>query len=122
MQELPHYKTKYKRLQQPTVQYGDNVERLDASVAVKRYRPDVVIGAWVTHRYNPKRHDAGGNEMGIVEEGIIKTCDAYIVIGNEGVHRDKSIWSLPHTIEYPPWLYSRSYNGSRDFIATWTSK
>lgn len=122
MQELPQYKRKYEQLKQPTVRYGDNVQRMDASVAVKHYRPNVVIGAWVTHRYDAKRHAAGGNEMGIVEESIIKTCDAYVVIGNEGVHRAKSIWALPHTIEYPPWLYSRSHNGSRDFIASWTSK
>jgi hypothetical protein len=122
MQEMPHYRKKYEALQQQPVRYGDNVERLDASVAVKRYQPKVVIGAWVTHRYDPKRHAAGGNEMGIVEEAIIKACDTYVMIGNESVHRAKSIWSLPHDIDYPSWLYSRAYNGTRDFIATWSRR
>lgn len=119
MQELPHYKRKYDAIGQPTVRYGAHVERMDASVAVKRYKPKVVIGAWVTHRYDPRRHAAGGNEMGIVEEAIIKACDLYVMVGNEHVHRNKSIWALEHSMEYPTWLYSRSHNGSRDFIATW---
>lgn len=119
MQEMPHYKAKYKQLGQAVVRYGDNVERLDASVAVKRYRPKVVIAAWVTHRYNPRRPEAGGNEIGAVEEDVVKACDMYVVIGNEWVHRAKSIWALPHDIDYPAWLYSRAHNGSRDFIAVW---
>lgn len=119
MQEMPHYRKKYQQLGQAVVRYGDNVERLDASVAIKRYRPKVVLAAWVTHRYNPKRHEAGGNELGVVEEGVVTACEMYVVIGNEWVHRSKSIWALPHEIDHPSWLFSRAHNGSPDFIAIW---
>lgn len=118
-QEAPEMKAYYERLGQPTVPYGAHVEKLDALSAVRKYQPEVVIGCWVTHRYDPQRHDAGGSVDGLDEETIIASCKTYIVIGNEKVHAGKSIWKLPHTIEYPDWLYSRSVNGSPDFIAIW---
>lgn len=119
MQELPAYETYYRQLGQTPVRYGIHVERLDANMAVERYRPQVVIAAWVTHRYDKSRPAAGGNEMGIDEEQIIANCGTYVLVGNERVHQGKSIWSLPHEIIYPPWIYSRAVNGSRDFIAIW---
>jgi hypothetical protein len=113
------YRSYYRQHRQPTVPYGPNVVDEPAWRAVRLYHPDVVIAAWVTHRYDPARHAAGGNEGGVDEADLLRRC-TYIVIGNEQVHADKSIWDRPHTIDYPPWLYSRAINGSRDFIATWT--
>jgi hypothetical protein len=119
-QEAPEIKAYYASLGQPTVPYGPHVEKLDALEAVEKYRPEVVIGCWVTHKYHPGRHAAGGNADGLDEEEIIANCGTYVVIGNEKVHAGKSIWKLPHHIEYPEWLMSRAINGSRDFIAVWT--
>lgn len=121
MQERPEIRAYYQSLRQAVIRYGDNVEKLDAVEAVKRYRPQVVVANWVTHKYDPDRHEAGGNIDGVCEEDIIKNCDAYVFIGNEKVHSGKSIWSLPHEKITPPWLYSRAYNGSPNFIAIWKS-
>lgn len=118
-QEIPHYRAWITALGQPPVRYGPNVIGCDAIQAVRKYRPDVVIGCWVTHRYDPARHWAGGNEMGIDEVELLRWCGQYVVVGNEQVHQHKAIWSLPHTIEYPSWLVSRAMNGSREFIAMW---
>lgn len=118
-QDAPDIRKYYEALGQPTIRYGDNVEALDAHAAVARYRPQVVIASWVTHRYDPCRHWAGGNQDGVTEEDIIANCDAYVFIGNESVHRAKSIWAQPHQRWSPPWLYSRAVNGSQDFIAIW---
>lgn len=118
-QEIPHYRTWITSMGQPPVRYGPNVIGCDAIQAAHEYQPDIVIGCWVTHRYDPARHWAGGNEMGIDEVELLRWCRRYILIGNEEVHRNKAIWALPHMIEYPPWLVSRAMNGSREFIAVW---
>lgn len=119
MQEWADVRAYYQALRQPVVRYGDNVENLDAIDAIKKYRPQVVIASWVTHKYDPSRHEAGGNEYGVREEDVIANCDAYVFIGNERVHANKSIWALPHVKLTPPWLFSRAHNGSPEFIAIW---
>jgi hypothetical protein len=113
------WRSHYARLGVPPVPYGPHVVDCHASRAVRRYRPDVVIGCWVTHKYDPARHEAGGNEIGVDEEDILRHCDTYVVVGNEQVHAGKKIWARPHRIEYPPFVFSRAVNGSRDFVAVW---
>ena len=118
-QEDPVIKAHYAALQQTTVPYGDNVEKLDALSAVEKYEPEVVIACWVTHLYDPARHEAGGNAWGVDESALLDRVATYVHIGNEQVHRNKAIWARPHTLSHPDWLYSRAVNGSRDFIAVW---
>lgn len=118
-QEKEPYRSRIIADGQQPVRYGPNVVECDAVRAVRRFKPEVVIACWVTHKYLRSRDQAGGNSAGVVEEDIIGGCGTYVFVGNEGVHEHKSIWSLPHEIEYPPWVYSRAINGSRDFIATW---
>jgi hypothetical protein len=119
MQEQERYRAIYAEHNQPTVPYGPNIIECHASRAVRRYKPRVVIGCWVTHKYDPARHWAGGNEVGIDEEDILRHCEEYIIIGNERTHANKKIWKHRHRIEYPPFVYSRANNGTRDFVATW---
>ncbi len=119
MQNKARYRRIYDLTGQPTVEYGRNVIELDAAAAIRRYRPDVVIGCWVTHKYEPHRHFAGGNEIGIDEHDLIAKVQQYVVIGNDQVHGTKPVWELPHTREYLPFVYSRAANGSRDFLAIW---
>lgn len=118
-QEEAGVRAHYIAIRQPTVPYGEHVEKLDAAAAVEKYQPAVVIACWVTHRFDPGRPDAGGSETGVDEAAIIASCDEYIFVGNEHVHAHKPIWSLPHEKLTPPWIYSRAVNGSRDFIAIW---
>jgi hypothetical protein len=118
-QDTPEISAYYRALKQPTVRYGGNVEKLDAAKAVAKYKPAVVVASWVTHRYDPSRQEAGGNQDGVTEEAIIDACDTYVLIGNERVHATKSTWTRPHEILRPSWLYSRAGNGSPDFIAIW---
>jgi hypothetical protein len=121
-QERPKYRKILADLGQPPVRYGKNIIHLDARRAIQRYKPEVVIASWVTHRYDRNRHWAGGNEVGVVEEDILNHAE-YIFIGNEHAHHGKVIWDYPHEIEYPDYVYSRATPsralGHRDFIATW---
>lgn len=119
-QEAPEYRAIYAATGQPTVRYGSNVVTIDAHAAVNRYQPEVVVASWVTHKWDPARPEAGGNEAGVREEWIIDNCAEYIFIGNEKVHQHKSIWQrLPHGIAYRSFIYSRAMNGTRDFLASW---
>lgn len=119
MQEHPDVIEKYASMGQPVISYGRQVEAIEANAAVRKYKPEVVVAAWVTHRFRPDRAAAGGNAFGVDEEDIIANCDAYVFVGNHGVHEGKSIWSLPHTIIEPDFLFSRSSSGKPDFIAVW---
>jgi hypothetical protein len=120
-QEQPRYAAVLAATGQPPVRYGPNIIHLDAAAAVRHYQPQVVVASWVTHRYDPTRHWAGGNEIGVDEPDVLQHCDSYVFIGTDrpaARHLDKPIWDRPHHIVYPPWLYSRA-NGGRDFIAVW---
>jgi len=121
MQDDPKIAAWYAAHGQPTVTYGRNVEKLDAKAAIRKHRPEVVIASWVTHKYRPARHYAGGNAFGVNEEEVIAKCE-YIFIGNTQVHSGKSIWEIPHEIIHPDWLFSRAHNGTPEFIATWGCK
>jgi len=109
----------YRTLGQHTVPYGDHVEKLDAVAAIAKYRPQVIIACWVTHRFEAHRPEAGGSATGVDEAAVVAACEDYIVIGNERVHASKPIWALPHEKLTPPWLYSRAVSGSADFVAIW---
>lgn len=105
---------------QVTVPYGPNVIDCPASRAVRRYKPEVVIGAWVTPKFDPKDPERGGNVEGIDEIDVWSNCRQYVMIGIETQHWRSRLWDKPHTIEYPSWLYSRATSSGRQFIATWT--
>lgn len=122
MQARPEIAAHYRALGQKTISYGEGVLRLDALEAVRTLKPQVVVGAWVTHRYDPKRHWAEGNADGIDEEALLELCEEYIFIGNDSVHAKKSIWRHPHRKTYLPFIFSRAKDGSKDFIAVWKGR
>lgn len=86
---------KFARLYQlaglPTTDYGPHVEKLDATLAVAKYQPKVVLACWVTHLYDPRRHELGGNVIGVDEQSIMETVDDYIFIGNTDIHSNKPL-------------------------------
>jgi hypothetical protein len=112
----------YKALGQVSTPYGRFVERIDGVSAAIKYKPDVIIGAWVTHRWDSTTHD--GNYWGVDEDKLLDFCSEYIFIGNEKVHANKPLWKHPTKLakETPPWLFSRAVNGSPDFIVSWVGR
>lgn len=122
MQDDPEIREHYKMMGQPPVKYGANVEKITARDAVRKYRPRVVIAAWVTHLYDERNHDAGGNMFGVDELDILRNCEAYVFVGNTQVHAKKPLWKhSPDVLEMPSWIYSRALNGSPDFISVWSA-
>lgn len=118
-QESPDIRALYKKLRQPVISYGANVEKLDALAAIQAHQPEVVLACWVTHRFDPHRSWAEGNQDGVDEMQVLQGCQEYLFVGNDQVHRNKAIWDQPHEKTYPDYIFSRAANGSRDFLARW---
>lgn len=113
LQTKADIKLLYKFCEQPTVQYGEYVHKMDAIDAVKYYKPDLVIGCWVTDQNNAK---IGG---GIDEEYIIKNCD-YLFVGNKITHRYKTILKYEHEEIIPSFeLVSRLGISNDNVILKW---
>lgn len=108
-QTWPDVKLLYLTTGQPTINYGPTVERLDALEAINRYKPQVVVGAWLTQWISPDLPPPpeGGSVYGIKEEEIIRLVDTYIIIGAEEIHKNKKIMRYPHTKIDAPFVRSR---------------
>jgi hypothetical protein len=101
-----------KKMGQAVVDYGDDVEKYTALEAAEKYRPRVILAAWVTHRFNPERPQSHGNMNGVDESKLLgkKYVKKYIFVGHERVHALKPILSRRHTAHRLPYLYSRSFD------------
>ncbi len=95
------------------------VEHLDAMDAIIKYRPDIVIGSWITQKAYEEEDPGGGNMFGPVEEEILQRVRKYILIGNEKVHGKKRISKYPHTVYRFPWLISRASKPEFNCIYEW---
>jgi hypothetical protein len=119
MQLNPQIRAYYEALQQAIVPYGSHVEKIDGNSAVRKYKPNIVIGAYCTHLYNPKEHWREGNQFGFDEKKIIKNVEKYIHIGNEKVHGKKPILKFEHRIVKEDWIVTRSQHKNQNVIWIW---
>lgn len=121
MQEWPKVRQHYSFMKQPTVRYPEWVEGIDALDAVRKYRPEVVVGCWVTEWIDPAlplpAH--GGNMHGVKEGLILDEGVTYVLIGNESIHGYKKILERPHRVLSFPWLRSRSQSRDKNRIWIW---
>jgi hypothetical protein len=110
MQERADIAEIYRNALQAPISYPPDVEKLTALEAVEKYRPRVVIGAWVTHRYDSKVPERGGNMYGVDESKLLskKWVRRYLFIGHERVCGQKPILSRRHTTYRFPFLFSRA--------------
>lgn len=105
IQNTPKVKEFYAMVGQPTINYPPYVEKFEARQVVEKYRPDVVLGCWVTQVGN----EEGISSMtGVDEEWLVQNVKTYIVIGNELIHGAKRIMNLSHETIRKPWIVSRS--------------
>lgn len=122
-QDWPEVKAYYALAGQPVIRYGKDIERLDALDAVKKYKPDVVIGQWVTHWIDPKfpPPPGGGSIYGVKEDLLLKECKSYIVIGNSDVHGHKPIRAINHmeVQNRHSTIRSRANDQSKNILYIW---
>lgn len=112
LQEQPRIAKAYAAAGQPAVQYGRDVEKLDALSAVQKYGPDVVVGSWITQRWRPG--DGVGNQFGVDEDALLEQVDCYILQGSLTAHNpeNKRIRSRPHRVVRAPWVLGRAAPGN----------
>lgn len=117
MQRWAAIRKRYLEMGQPTIDYPDDVEELDALAAVKKYKPKVVVASWIT-TFSEYPTFYNSSSYGILEEEILQLVDEFIIIGNKDFHVDKPIMKYPcHKIAFP-FLLSRSSNpqGNRIYV------
>lgn len=120
-QDRPEVKSFYRESGQTPVKYGSHVEKRDAEWVAKKWRPDIIIGSWITHKYNPLTKT--GNVYGPDEEVILDNCKQYIMLGNKGVHRDKPILKYrPDIIDNFPGYVTKSINPENNCVYIFKGK
>ena len=115
----------------PTI-YANDVETLEASDAVKKYQPEIVIGSYVTSRQLVDKIDRkkamtvgiklpyGGVmkqnlmdlvrkevKVGVDVQSICRKVYKVILVCNMKTHRNESYIKLPHQTLSFPWLVTR---------------
>lgn len=80
-------------LNQGRVQYGSNVLKIDGEEAVKRFKPDFLIGLYLTHKYDKNLPERGGNSFGVSFAKILKTKSVkqMAFVGNFATHKDHTL-------------------------------
>ena len=86
----PKVRKHYEAMGQPIIQYPDDVEKIDALDAVKKYKPQVVVASWVTP-YSPCEVKYNSNPWGVKEDEILPLIETYILIGNLDIHSGRPI-------------------------------
>jgi hypothetical protein len=114
MQERAEIKFMYQLSGQPVIEYPKDVEKLDAIEAINKYKPETVIGAFITHKYDASIGE--GNAWGVEEEILLKRVKRYINIGNKITHKKKPILKLPHEEYQFDWLVTRAVNQNENVI------
>lgn len=118
-QERDDIKMQYMLMRQPVIKYPEDVEKIGAIQAIKKYSPDTVIGAFITPRYSVK-HEGTIHSYGIMEDRILEMTKRYINIGNRLTHKDKPIRKThPHQEYSFDWLITRSVDQSSNRIWVW---
>lgn len=100
------------------------VERIDALAAVEKYRPQVVVGSFVTQNrldsqrgeYDPAER---GNAFGVDEERLLTLVESYYHVGHLKVHGNKRICRLPHAELALPCLVTRSLDPGDERVFMW---
>lgn len=121
MQEDPAIQALYQKMGQPVVKYGEHVQRLNALEAVKHCRPEVVVAAWVTHKYNEAEHERAGNVYGVDEVALLGQIKRYIFVGNFYVHGQKPLLEIDHTVHESEAIFSRSQKPHGNAVVVWDS-
>lgn len=116
IQQRPDIQAYYRTLRQKPTSPPVDILRENANDLVRRIKPQVVIGAWITHRYVG---GTIGSMYGPVEEDIIQDVECYIHIGNQRVHGEKTALRLPHQSFQFDWLVSRTLYPHLNKIWMW---
>ncbi len=111
----------YQSMGQKPILPPSDVLRFEANEAVDQFKPDIVLGSFITQKFLDGDTEAriGSSVYGVDELALIKKVKTYIAIGNDSVHGTKRINSLPHSTYRFPWIYTRCMNQRLNNIKVW---
>jgi hypothetical protein len=101
------------------------VLHLDAHKALGRFKPQVVIGSWITRRFIDgvdREGESQANIYGVLEQEILCSVETYIHIGNDLIHGQKTLLQYEHETHYFDWIVSRSGNQKSNCIYVWHNR
>lgn len=79
---------------QPVIKYPPDVVKLDALTACRRFKPDCVLGCYVTHLW--REGMSSGNMYGVDFERLLPQLKRLILVGNLRTHADNPIMGIDH--------------------------
>lgn len=115
--DRPEIRKYIKTMGQFPITYGKDVEKLEATEAVRKYRPDVVIGSWIV-QYGESEHVPFSSPYGVNETEILNHAD-YVLCGTDHGHSKQLINRFKHETYRPP-MISRQLTGN--FVRVWDKK
>lgn len=118
VQTLPEMVAYYKMLGQEPITPPADVIKYDANEAVEVLKPTVVVGAYVTQKYQDGNTE--GSVVGVDEHKLLENVYTYIHIGNDGPHGSKRINKLKHAFYRFPWLITRAKEPNMNHIRVWS--
>lgn len=108
----------YELTGQPVIHYPPDVIKADALTAYRRFKPECILGCYVTHRWREGMQN--GNMYGVDFERLLPLIRRLVLVGNKHVHWENPIMSLNHReIDLHGALITRNEDRSADRIYVW---
>jgi hypothetical protein len=114
----PEIRREYERMLQPITKYGLAVRKIDGETAVRKYKPQMIVASWLTHKWTPEQHERGGNPDAPDELMLLANCEWLIFVGNTSAHQHNRLLDIDHMHIENEWMYSRAVRG-RNFVGVW---
>lgn len=110
----------YQLTGQPVIHYPSDVIKADALTAYRRFKPECILGCYVTHRWREGMQN--GNMYGVDFERLLPLVERLILVGNKHTHGENPIMVLHHKeIDLHDTLITRSEDRASDRIFVWDS-
>ena len=99
----------------------EDVKKFEANDAVDHYKPQVVLGSYITQKFLPgdEVNKTGSSVYGVDELAMLPKIETYIAVGNTSTHGDKRLLKFPHERYQFPWIYTRSLKPELNEIVVW---
>jgi len=118
-QEQPQIIEHFKILKQVPITYPDDIERLEASEAIEKYKPECVLGCYITHAYDIVT--GTGKHNAVSEYDILRKGIRYINVGNKITHKHKPLLMITHLeLNFgSDIMFNRAVDQSQNYIKIW---
>ena len=102
----------------------EDVKKFEANEAVDYYKPQVVLGSYITQKFLPgdEQTKTGSSVYGVDELAMFPKIETYIAVGNQSSHGDKRLLKFPHKRFQFPWVYTRSLKPELNEIVVWNNE